>query len=181
MRKHFILLMSFCSILLFSEIYAQNNILKDGFYISTNPERKEVYLTDINEIRFSKSPRDLNNKPIGLSAIEDNFREERKKMVKSLFNKEEIDRFNMNPVIATVYINSKTKKIDAVSFRFRNLNLDEINSINTKKFSEYKEMLKSQITIQTLIFNREIAEHGHTSQSFRVFFHDAERDKKDSR
>lgn len=170
MRKVLILILSFCSILLFFEIYAQGNIVKNGFCIHANSERNEVYLTDINEMQCRKSPRDANNNPISLSAIEDNFREERKEMIKNIFNKDEISRFNMNPVIATIYINSKTKKIDAVSFRFRNMNLNEIKSINIKKFAEYREKLKGQITIQTLVFEREIAKHGYTNQSFRVFY-----------
>lgn len=170
MREISILLISFCSILLFSKIYAQGKIVKDGFCVHANPERKEIYLTDINEMQCRKSPRDANNKPISLSAIEDNFREERKEMVKSIFNENETERFKMNPVIATIYINSKTKKIDAVSFRFRNMDMNEINNIDIKKFAEYRERIKNLITIQTLVFERKITDHGYVIQSFRVFY-----------
>lgn len=45
-----------------------------------------------------------------------------------------------------------------------------VDSIDTGKFAEYREMLKSQIAVQTLIFEREIKEHGYINQSFRVFY-----------
>ena len=57
---------------------------------------------------------------------------------------------------------------NAVSFRFRNMSKNEIKSINIEKFEIYREMLKNRITIQTLIFEKEIVKHGHINQSFRV-------------
>ena len=170
MRKFFILLTSFCSILLFSEIYAQDNILKDGFCIQTDPERKEVYLTDINEAQSNRSPRDSRNIPVSLRAIKVNFQKERNEMEKSIFSEDEISQLKKYRIVATIYINSKTEKIEAVSFLFRNMNKNDINSVDTKKFAEYREMLKSQITVKTLIFNKEIKEHGYINQSFRVFY-----------
>ncbi len=149
-------------------IQAQNNRIENGFCIQANPPRKEVYLIDINEMQCEESPRDINNITINLKAIEDNFRKERKEMVQTIFNEEEINQLKNGPVIATVYINSKTRKIDAVSFRFRNMNKDETKSINIEKFEIYREMLKDRIIIQTLIFEKEIAKHGHVNQSFKV-------------
>jgi len=153
---------------LISAIHAQNKQLEYGFCIQSNPMKKEVYLIDINEKKCQKSPLDINNKAISLKAIKDDFRNERIEIVKIIFNEDDFNRLKNSSVIATIYINSKTKKIDAVSFRFRNMNKEEIERINIEKFAKYREMLINRITIQTLIFEDVIAKHGYISQTFRV-------------
>ncbi len=157
---------------LISAIQTQNMQLEYGFCIQSNPMKKEVYLIDINEKKCQKSPLDINNKPISLKAIKDDFRNERIEIGKIIFNEDDFNRLNNSSVIATICINSKTKKIDAVSYRFRNMKKEEIERINIEKFAKYREMLINRITIQTLIFEDVIAEHGFIKQSFRVFYKD---------
>ena len=170
MRNFFILFATFCGIFLFLEINAQDNNLENGFCIQANQERKEVYLTDINEDQSNRSPRDSRNIPINLSAIDVHFKKERNEMEKIIFSEDEIIQLRKYRIVATIYINSKTKEIGAVSFLFRDVNNNDIKIVDTRKFAEYREMLKSQITVQTLEFEREIKEHGYISQSFRVFY-----------
>lgn len=90
MKKFSILLISLYGIFHFSEIYAQDNNLKDGFCIQANQERKEVYLTDIDERQCNRSPRGSNDIPINLRAIKVHFLKERNEMEENIFSEEEI-------------------------------------------------------------------------------------------
>lgn len=157
----------------FLNIYAQTDIVRDGFIIQVDPASKFITFEDTCSINYSnKSPRGLDDKPVSLYSIKVLFKRDRNGMEEEIFNKNQLDQIKRYRPFAIVYICSKTKKVVAISFVFRDMNESDIGMINTDKLSRYRDSLKNQIEVDEWFFEKDIAEHGFIKQSFRVFYGD---------
>lgn len=170
MKPYFFILFFF-EIFSFLNICAQTDIVRDGFIIQVDPDSKFITFEDTCSIKYSnKSPRDFDDKPVSLYSIKVLFKRDRKEIEEDIFSKNQLDQIKRYRPFAIVYICSKTKKVEALSFVFRNMNESDIGMINTDKLAQYRDSLKDQIEVDEWFFERDIAKHGFINQSFRVLY-----------
>lgn len=161
--KYLILIISLLS---FSIILsAQESINEHGFEIYKMSFG--LYLKDTNQKKYAQIPKDKVGCPL-VDLISSKIVTPTKKIreiERSIFTKDEIDRFaakGRNYAVCRIH---SSGKIVAVSFE---LKVDELNDAEVKKFASLKNRLIEEMSFD-FQFIREVGEDGYIGQSFPIF------------
>lgn len=125
-----------------------------------------LYLKDTNQKKYTQIPKDKVGDPLAdLVSSKIVTTNKIREIEKSIFTKEEIDRFAAKGRNYAICRTHSSGKIVAVSFE---LKVNKLNDIEIKKFASLKNRLIDEVSFD-FQFIREVGEDGYIGQSFPIF------------